>query len=99
MQHYLDSQSYSNPPEIDESELERSFSMPIPRDEMEDKLIEPLVLERQPFSNLINFSRHHQYNFANPLDKVDLKNPFKNNNFENSYHHHLKFNERNFEEV
>lgn len=48
-----------------------------PHNELDSKLIEPLVLERQPFSNLINFSKaNHAY--ANPLDKVDLKQAFKN---------------------
>lgn len=50
--------------------------MPTSHHAMEDKLVEPCALERQPFSNLINFSRQ-THNYTNPLDKVDLKQAFK----------------------
>jgi hypothetical protein len=44
--------------EIEASDLERSFSVPIPEFEIEDKTIGPLTLERQPFSELINITKH-----------------------------------------
>lgn len=61
---------------LSDSEMMRSFSMPTSHHAMEDKLVEPCALERQPFSNLINFSRQ-THNYTNPLDKVDLKQAFK----------------------
>ena len=69
--------------------------MPIQHHDMDEKLIEPLGLERQPFSNLINFSKpSHQY--ANLLDKIESKPFYKNDYINNPYH--PKFNEKDYYE-
>lgn len=94
MNPYLASDDDSEESILVDSELMRSFSMPNSHNMLEDKLVEPLALERQPFSNLINFSRQ-THNYANPLDKVDLKQAFKTDNGNQGYCQ-PRFQERNF---
>lgn len=56
-----------------ENELVRSVSAPLHEiHEPEEKLMEPLPLERQPFSNMMNLYRPC-HNYADPLEKIDLK--------------------------
>lgn len=70
--------------------------MPTPAD-VEEKLPIPLALERQPFSNILSFHRANN-NYANPLDKVDLKASFRQDKYENTFNS-AKFGERNFVEM
>jgi hypothetical protein len=92
---YLWEISDSDDSQLSESDLMRSISMPIASNhELEEKLIEPLSLERQPFSNLINFTKP-THNYWNPLDKVDLKRAFSEKH--NFFAPH-KFAERSFED-
>jgi hypothetical protein len=65
---------------LEDHELMRSMSVPAHNHpDSEDKLIEPLVLERQPFSNVMNFSKPTN-NYANPLEKLDFKQVLNNDN-------------------
>lgn len=65
---------------LDKTDLLRSISMPIPDPrEVEDKLLQPLSLERQPFSSMINLGRSH-HNYLHPLFKTDLKQSTKHVN-------------------
>jgi hypothetical protein len=73
--------------------LMRSMSLPISHhDDSEDKILEPLVLERQPLSAMVNLARPH-YFYANPLDKLEHK-AFKINEDVKPYQ--SRFPERNF---
>ena len=65
--------------------------------EVEEKLPTPLALERQPFSNILFFARGNN-NYANPLEKVDLKAPFRQDKYENTFNP-VKFANRNFAEM
>lgn len=47
----------ANSQDLEESSLERSFSMPIPEPGMDQNQFDIPVLERQPLSNMINHSR------------------------------------------
>lgn len=87
----IDSDNDSDIPVLESSDLMRSLSMPIQHHEIEDKLIEPLGLERQPFSNLINFSKP-SHNYANLYGKAESKNWLKNDHLHNPYN--PRFNEK-----
>lgn len=52
----------------------------------DDKSIEPLALERQPFSNLINYMGHSNH-YANPLEKINLKQAFRSEHTHNLLSH------------
>jgi hypothetical protein len=74
--------------------LMRSMSMPVShQNESEDKILEPLVLERQPLSAMVNTIKHHNF-YANPLDKLEHK-AFKVIEDKKPYNH-SRFPERNF---
>ena len=95
MNPYLVSEEDSDDSELGDSVLMRSFSIPVPNANCFEDKLEPHPLERQPFSNLINLHRPSN-NFANPLEKVDLKQAFKEDH-PHAYHP-TRFPERNFAE-
>ena len=84
---------------LEGSELMRSISMPVPNvNEIEEKLLPPLSLERQPFSSILNYNRA-QNHYSNPLEKVEIKTSTKvDNKFLNSFNP-PQINERNFAEM
>ena len=82
---------------LGENELVRSVSAPLHEThEPEEKLMEPLPLERQPFSNMMNLYRPC-HNYADPLEKIDLKKALKIENNWNQYENKYKFISRNLD--
>jgi hypothetical protein len=74
--------------------LMRSMSLPVShQNDSEDKILEPLVLERQPLSAMVNTIKHHHF-YANPLDKLEHK-AFKVIEEKKQYSR-SRFPERNF---
>lgn len=65
---------------LGDNELVRSISAPAHEThELEEKLIEPLPLERQPFSNRMNLEIPG-HNYSNPFDKIDTKKVVRTEN-------------------